>query len=180
MIATVQPEGASRPVLWRAMVGLLVPPLSLAVVFGAFGAYFALRYGLRGEAVGKAIEPFAVVPVLLNLTVIFVVTRLLMHRDGYSLASIGWVLRPPKLVREVLIGLAAGAMMGLLDQFAFFPLIRAVPNKALTPFDPTIPTLSVGGLLLVQVVGAFVEETLYRGYCLMQVRRRLGVRRQSL
>ena len=44
---------------------------------------------------------------------------------------------------------------------------------ASAPFDPTLRSFSLIALLAIQLGGAFVEETLYRGYGLSQMKLRV-------
>jgi membrane protease YdiL (CAAX protease family) len=173
MSATASSAG-SKPKIARAVLALFLPPVSMAVVFGAFGAYFAARYGLKGAAVGKAIEPISAVPVVANMAVIFAITWASMRKDGHTLATVGWRVDDQSYLKEIAIGVAAGVAFAVLDRFFFFPLIRLFPQMSPVPFDPTLPSVPLAQLLIIQVVGAWVEDTLYRGYGLLQTKARLG------
>ena len=173
-MSTATSNAPPKPRVWRAVLAVFLPPLSMAVVFGAFGAYFAVRYGLRGDAVGKAIEPISALPVLANLAVIFTITRAAMRRDGYTLGSVGWRLHGRSYPTEIAIGVGAGVAFAVLDRFFFFPAIRSFPQMSPVPFDPTLPSVPLAQMIVIQLVGAWVEDTLYRGYGLLQTKARFG------
>ncbi len=163
---TPAPAVPSAPKLRRLWVALVAPPVLMFVVFMAFGAVFAMR-GLRGEEIGKAINPISFYPTFLVFALVFALTAWLSRRDGLSLASVGW---RRLTLADVGLGLGVAAVVAAANQVLFHPLIRSA-----TPgFDPTISVLGPIHLAVLQVVGVAAEDTLYRGYALTRLPERFS------
>jgi len=151
----------------RAFVVLFVAPLSLAAALAPVVAYLATTRKLEGPALMEAIEPIAPIPVAVGFALLFVVTRLMMKRDGLTFADVGW-RRPARADLVIAAVLALG--MGALDRFMIHPLLAT----ALPSHDPTLARVALLPVVVSLSVAALVEETVYRGYVLCALRARYG------
>lgn len=141
---------------------MLSPIVAMFIVFGAGGVYFATAQGLRGEAIGKAMEPLAFPATLVVFTAVFLFGRWCARRDGLSLDQIGWGRFER---RHAAIGVAVGVVVGLLFAFLIAPLIKRV-NPA---YDPTVALLGLPAMVLLQILGVAAEDTVLRGYPLTRL-----------
>lgn len=140
--------------VWLALFGM---PFVLALAFLPVGAYFAGARGLRAEELAKAIEPVAVFPASVGFGACFFLTRWLARKDGLSLAELGWTR--PKLL-DVGVGLGAAVVLGALNAWVLYPWVQAGQPS----FDPTLATVSTPAAVVMLLVAATAEDTLYRGY----------------
>ena len=108
-----------KPVLWRVLLALLLPPVCMMLVFFGFGTYFAVTRGLRGAEIAKVMEGIATWAVLLNLLLILFATLALARKDGLSLRTLGWSFGEQSPVKEIVIGLFAGAVLGAVTVLAW-------------------------------------------------------------
>lgn len=151
----------------RVWIALVSPPFILAAFFAPVIVYLSKAKALEGDALMRAVEPLAPIPVSIAFVLILILTLRLARRDGCTWAQIGWV-RPQ--LRDVLVGVAAGVALVVVNHFAILPLLVSVRPG----FDPTISALgfaAAGVTLTISVIG---EDTLYRGYALHVLSTRYG------
>lgn len=138
----------------------------LALAFMPVVAWFAYC-GLRGEALVGAIAPVAVWPGTLAFVAIFGLTTLLAGRDGLSWGDLGWCY---PTMREVFLGVSVGVGVATLNGAILYPLLQAAQPS----FDPLARALSLPAVSLLLGTAIIAEESLYRGYAFIVLRRRYG------
>lgn len=146
----------------RAVVALLVCPLSLLTSFVATGLVLMAR-GASPDELGAALEASPTVPVVLGFGLALVVTMKFARRDGFSLRTLGW--QRPGAVDWLIAAFGGGAFVAL-NTLLLFPAVAAQDPS----FDPSLSTLSLPAALLTFVVAVAAEETIYRGYALELLR----------
>lgn len=165
-------EGVNAaPGVGRAVGMLALPAVVLTVLLAGY-------VGARGDAVDEA-SLRAVLPYLIavNHTMAFGVLVWLLRREGRTLWGIGWRLDPGQsLWREVLWGLGLALAVYVLKEVGFDSIraLAAGNRPTFTSFFRFGWTPSELPLLAVATTLIAVEESVYRGYGLEPLVRRLG------
>lgn len=164
-------SAATGPGVRRAVGMLALPAVLLTVLIVG---YVGWHGGAVEESSLRAALPYMIAA---NHAVVFLVLLWALRREGRGLADIGWRLGSGQsLWREVLWGLALALAVYLVKELAF-DSVRA----GLAGNRPTFTSLFRFGwtpselpLLAVATTFIVVEESVYRGYGLEPLVRRLG------
>lgn len=165
----------TAPKLGRVWIVLLAGPVLYLLGILAASIYFG--FATQGDVAAipglvAASTPYQLVVIQLLL---FFVLRWAMRRDGLSWEGIGWITAEgQKTWREALIGVAPGAVLGLLYVFILSPLMTAV-QRSLGDYVLAGELLTSLGAAIIPfflanvVLAPFVEENIYRGYALTRL-----------
>lgn len=177
---TEAPAGGKPPraSLARTWFMLILPPLSLTAVSIAFGiALVRMAGGDRSVLTTRFPEilPFVV---MVHHTLLFAVLLWCMRRDGLTLRAIGWGSRPGRRWHaELAIGVLCGVAMFAMQQWGWQPLVNwlrtGVPDFRMAGAQPLGSNLAMK-LIVATLFAGVVEESVYRGYALGQLRNRMG------
>ncbi|MGZ9165400.1 MAG: CPBP family intramembrane glutamic endopeptidase [Anaerolineales bacterium] len=173
------PESSKKNSPWFL---LWFPPVLFLLVIVVFSIYFgAQAQGDTNVITAKTAEatPYILLVVqLLLLGIQFAVFR----RQGLTLRDLGWQAGEGKEAwKELLLGATIGAPMGVLWVYVMEPILSNiqsligdyVPVGSLFPaLGAAIIPFAIADILL----APFVEENIYRGYGMMKLSPRFGVR----
>lgn len=171
LIYLLDMSSSEPPSLRRVGFVLLLPAALLTVLIIG---YVASVGGAVSEEQLRGALPYLIA---VNHTLVFTALLLVLKREGRGLRSIGWRLESERgVVREVIVGLAAGLALYLLKELAF-DSIRALFEGSRPTFTTLFrfrPRASETPLLAVATTFVVVEESVYRGYGLPPLVRRVG------
>lgn len=170
MIQTIQSTGTAKP--GRVWPVLLAGPLLflLGIVLAS------IYYGVATQGDAKAIPGLVAASTPYQLVVIqillFFIIRWAMKRDGLAWSDLGWWIAAGQCTwREALVGVAPGAVLGLLYIFVLSPWLTSI-QRSLGDYVPAGELLPVLGAAILPffianvLLAPFVEENIYRGYAL--------------
>lgn len=157
-----------------------LPPILFFVVIVLVSVYFGfVTQGNPSAIVEKTTEatPYILLIVQLVLLALFL---LILKRQGWTIANLAWLPPSDRAVgREITIGIGVGIALGLLYAFVLSPFLSTiqqaigdyVPPGSLSPAlnSSRIPFFVANVLL-----APFVEESIYRGYALANLKQRYG------
>jgi uncharacterized protein len=160
---------------------LAFPPILFLMVIIAVSVYFGMITKGDAQAIAEGV-PRAAPYILLIVQIILVLLLLRALRvDGLTSRDIGWQLPPGQSWwRESLIGIVVGAPLGFLYIFVLSPLLATL-QRVVGDYVPPEQILSTLGSALVPffianvVLAPFVEESIYRGYAISQLKQHFGV-----
>ncbi len=159
---------------------LWFPPVLFLLVIVAFSIYYGAQ--AQGDANVIAQKTTAATPyILLTVQLLLLVTQFaIFRRQGLTLSQIGWQAGAGKEAwKEILLGAAFGASLGILYIYVLSPLMTAaqtafgdyVPAGELLP---SLGTAIIPFFLANVILAPFVEENIYRGFALTRLMPRFG------
>ena len=159
---------SAPPATWPVWATLVAAPMILGLAFLPVIAWMAGLRGLRGPDLLRAVEQVAAVPATVGFGLILLLTWRMARRDQLSHRTLGW--RRP-LWTAVLVGIGCGLLIATLNQAWLYPLIQRFQPG----FDPSLGDVPLIMAALMMGVAIVAEDTLYRGYALVQLQARHGV-----
>ncbi len=167
--------------LRRVWFTLAAPPVIFLLVIVAVSVYFGVLTAGDAEAIAR--ETPAALPVILVLVQLALAWLLYLQTraDGLGWRGLGWPVPAGRSrTAVILMGAGAGAALGVIYSVWLSPWMGVlqrtlgdyVPPDSLTPaLGASLLPFFIANVLLAPVV----EELLYRGYALTQLRRRFGL-----
>jgi uncharacterized protein len=165
----------TTPTLGRVWLVLLVGPALFLLGIVLASIYFGVATQGDVDAIPglvAASTPYQLVAIQILL---FFILHWAMQGDQLTWNDIGWkTVAGQQLWREVLIGIAPGAVLGMVYVRVLSPWLTSLQQSLgdYVPAGELLPTLGVAMLpfLIANVVLApFVEENIYRGYALTRL-----------
>ena len=163
--------------IWT-LLGL--PPILFFVVIVLVSVYFGfVTQSDPSTIVEKTTEATPYILLIVQL-VLLALLLLILKRQGWTTANLAWL--PPNnraVWPEIAIGISVGIGLGLLYAFALSPLLATIQRTVgdYVPPGSLSPALnsSRGAFFVANVLLApFVEESIYRGYALANLKQRYG------
>lgn len=159
---------------------LWFPPVLFFLVIVAFSIYYGAQ--AQGDANIIAEKTTAATPyILLTVQLLLLVTQFaVFRRQRLSLGEIGWQIEMGRSAwKEILLGAAFGAPLGLLYIYVLSPLMAAA-QTAFGDYVPAGELLPSLGIVIIPfflanvILAPFVEENIYRGFALTRLMPRFG------
>ena len=159
---------------------LWFPPVLFFLVIVAFSIYYGAQ--AQGDANVIAEKTTAATPyIILAVQLLLLVTQFaVFRRQGLSLRDIGWQVEAGREAwKEILLGAAFGAPLGLLYIYVLSPLMTTAQTAFgdYVPVGELLPNLGVAIIpffLANVILAPFVEENIYRGFALTRLTPRFG------
>ncbi len=159
---------------------LWFPPVLFFLVIVAFSIYYGAQ--AQGDANVIAEKTTAATPyILLTVQLLLLITQFaVFRRQRLSLRDIGWQAGAGREAwKEILLGTAFGAPLGILYIYVLSPLMTAaqtvfgdyIPAGELLP---SLGTAIIPFFLANVILAPFVEENIYRGFALTRLTPRFG------
>ena len=170
-------------VLWV----LALPPCLFLAIITVVVAYVGMT--VRGDASIITSRVTALAPYMLLTVQLILLTLIpvILWREGLTLHDIGWTsdVADFRLTKELRIGLAIGAALGVLYLFLLAPLAMWLQANIgdYVPPQQVLSTISSNSLVFFLsnvLLAPTVEETLYRGYALTRLTERWGTAKAVL
>lgn len=161
---------------------LWFPPVLFFLVIAIFSIYFGVQ--TQGDANAIAEKTAQATPyILLTVQLLLLVIQFaVFRRQGLTLHDLGWqVGEGKKWWKELVLGILIGAPLGLLWIFALEPILSTIQGTVgdYVPAGSLFPALGAAILPFAVanvVLAPFVEENIYRGYGMVKLLPRFGVR----
>jgi len=159
---------------------LWFPPVLFFLVIVAFSIYYGAQ--AQGDANVIAEKTTAATPyIILAVQLLLLVTQFaVFRRQRLSLRDIGWQVEMGREAwKEILLGAAFGAPLGLLYIYVLSPLMTTAQTAFgdYVPVGELLPNLGVAIIpffLANVILAPFVEENIYRGFALTRLTPRFG------
>lgn len=159
----ITPRGfAAKAVVWLALAS---PLLILGACFASTAAVLAAVRGVPQQDLAAAMDAVAALPITLGFTLVLLLTWRLARTDGHTLTTLGW--RAPSGM-DLLAATVVGAAVLGFNALLFHPWVRTVQPA----FDPTLGAMSLPLAVGMMGLAAAAEDTLFRGYALVELRAR--------
>ncbi len=159
---------------------LIAPSILFLVVIIAVSVYYGFITRGDAEAISASV-PLAI-PYILIITLIlsFLFLVKTMRSSGLTFRDLGWQISAGQnWIKESLIGILAGAPLGVLYIYVLSPLLATVqrvvgdyvpPEEILTSLGSAVLPFFIANVLL----APFIEENIFRGYAISQLGKRFG------
>lgn len=167
--------------LWRTWLLMVSPPVLFLVVILGVSVYFGVSTGGNAEATADAVAGSAPIILLIVQCFMLLGLRAVLRAERLSLHDIGWrVGSGQALWQEVLIGAVLGLLLAVLYILVLSPLLTTVQGAVGDYVPPGEMLQALAGaavpfFLANVLLAPFVEESLYRGYGISALKKRLGV-----
>jgi membrane protease YdiL (CAAX protease family) len=158
---------------------LALPPALFLFAFVCAGIVVGVQAQGNTQAIAARIPELVPVVLLVVEGALLLLILWALRRDGLSLRDVGWRRGGKPLLGGVIAGIAIGGTIALLYLTVLQPLLVMVQRSVgdYVPAESQFPAFGSSLLLyfLANVALApFVEETIYRGYALTQLRQRFS------
>ena len=161
---------------------LWFPPVLFFLVIAIFSIYFGMQ--AQGDANAIAEKTAQATPyILLSAQLLLLVIQFaVFRRQGLTLRDLGWQAGEGKKTwKELTLGAFIGAPLGVLWIFAIEPILSSIQGFVgdYVPAGSLFPALGAAILPFAVanvVLAPFVEENIYRGYGMLKLLPRFGVR----
>jgi uncharacterized protein len=159
---------------------LWFPPVLFLIVIVLFSIYFGIQ--AKGDAAAIAEKTAKSTPyILLTVQLLLLGLQwLIFRRQGLVLADLGWRVGAGKVAwKELLLGAAFGASLGVLWIYVFEPVLSSIQRTVgdYVPAGSLFPALGTAILpfaIADVLLAPFVEENIYRGYGMTRLMPRFG------
>lgn len=162
---------------------LILPPIFFLLVTVAFSIFYGISGITDPDEISSRITgniPFLLLVVQVLMLVLLV---LVLHKEKQNIFDFGWIKgRDSSISHEISLGSIIGVSLGLAYIFGLSPL-HVYLQSTFGDYVPAGQVLSgLGGSIIIfffanVLLAPFVEERLYRGYSLTQLKYRFGAGR---
>jgi membrane protease YdiL (CAAX protease family) len=161
---------------------LWFPPVLFLLVIVIFSIYFGVQAQGDTTAIAERTAQ-ATAYILLSVQLLLLVIQFaVFRRQGLTLRDLGWQAGDGKKAwKELALGALIGAPLGVLWIFAIEPVLSTVQGSVgdYVPAGSLFPALGAAMLPFTVanvVLAPFVEENIYRGYGMVRLLPRYGVK----
>lgn len=164
----------------RLWLLLALPPIFFLLVIIAFSIFYSISGVTDSDEIVSRIT--GNIPLLLLVVQIFIFALLvvILRKEEQKVFDFGWINgKDSGIVREISLGLMIGIGLGVVYIFWLSPL-HVYLQSTFGDYVPAGQVLSgLGGSAVIfflanVLLAPFVEERLYRGYALTQLKQRFG------
>ena len=167
-----------QPKMLRVWILIFAAPILLVCVTTVAIVIMVRTAGGDQSVIPQGLMEWFPYIVMVNHTLLFLVTVWFVRIDGLSLSSIGWKQTRHAWPFAIVIGLAAGIAIYLVQAYACEPLVYSIRDafgmgNLRSSSTPTAQA-NLLGLVTATFFAGVAEETVYRGYIQRQLVLRHG------
>lgn len=163
---------------------LIIPPILLLLLTTSVAMTVAIKTQGDSQAIKHAISSSLPYVLMVKNILLFLILLGFLRVAGLRLGDIGWKIPQGSALwlLQCLIGVAAGALLGFLDLYVIAPLSRTVALRLGVQhyLSSSNASMTQGSSLAVWLItlillAPIVEESIYRGYAITQLRDKIGL-----